>query len=325
MTAPYRIAPLSLVAAAFALPLSLIGCASFQLGVANLIENGDARATEVAYGDGPRQRYDLYRPVGPDGEPLSGPLPVVIFVHGGSWETGDKGSYRWVGQGLAAQGFIAVLPNYGLMPDRRFPGFVDDVARAVAHARAEMPLWGGDPQRLVVMGHSAGAHIAALVAYDPRYLAAYALTPRVFSGFVGLSGPYDFIFDTPLLQRTFSGTPEQERDALPVHFVSDESPRTLLVMGREDRTVNPRNTHSLAARLHEVGAQVDTLWVDGTHGASLSPFARINRGDSEIVRRVREFVLTPEPQASVTPTPPPCHGRRRPHARTHGDVGDFSL
>lgn len=269
------------------------GCSSLQLGVANLIENGDAPAMEVEYGDAPRQRYDVYRPTGLDGQPLRGPLPVVIFVHGGSWETGDKHAYRWVGQGIAAQGFIAVLPNYGLMPDRRFPGFVDDAARAVAHAYAQIHSWGGDSARVVLMGHSAGAHIAALVAYDARYLAAYGLTPRMFSGFVGLSGPYDFIFDTPLLKRTFAGTPDEERDALPVNFASRQSPRSLLVMGRDDRTVNPRNTHSLAARLGEVGARVDTLWVDGTHGVSVAAFARTNRGESEIVQRVREFVLAP--------------------------------
>lgn len=288
------------VLAALTLPLLLGGCSSLQLGAANLIENGDAPAIEVAYGDAPRQRYDVYRPVGADGLPLSGPLPVVIFVHGGSWETGDKHAYRWVGQGLAAQGFIAVLPNYGLMPDRRFPGFVDDAARAVAHAYAQLSQWGGDRARVVLMGHSAGAHIAALVAYDARYLAAHGLTPRVFSGFIGLSGPYDFVFDTPLLRRTFSGTPEQERDALPVNFASRQSPRTLLVMGRDDRTVNPTNTHSLARRLGEVGASVDTLWVDGAHGASVSGFARNNRGNSEVVRRVRAFALAPL-QGKLTP------------------------
>jgi len=287
----HRILRSFLVAVVLVVPFTFGGCASLQLGAANFIENGNATVTEIAYGDGLRQRYDVYRPVGADGVLLSGPLPVVIFVHGGSWETGDKGSYRWMGQGLAAQGFIAVLRNDGLMPDRRFPGFVDDAARAVAHARAALAGWGGDTTRVVLMGHSAGAHIAALVAYDTRYLAAYKLTPRVFSGFVGLSGPYDFVFDTPRLQRTFSGTPEQERDALPVNFATRESPRTLLVMGRDDDTVKPRNTHSLAARLGEVGARFDTLWVDGTHGVSVSAFVRTNRGDSEIVRRVREFVL----------------------------------
>ncbi len=280
-----------LAATTVALAFTLAGCASLALGAANLIENGQAQSSTIAYGDDARQRYDVYRPVGDDGELLSGPLPVVIFVHGGSWETGDKDSYRWVGQGIASEGFIAVLPNYGLMPERRFPGFVDDAARAVAHARTQFATWGGDSTRVILMGHSAGAHIAALVAYDARYLAAHNATPRIFSGFVGLSGPYDFIFDTELLQRTFAGTPDEERNALPVNFVTPQSPRTLLVMGRDDSTVKPRNTHLLAAQLGQKGVQFDTLWVDGTHSVSVGAFARHKRGDSEIVRRIREFVL----------------------------------
>ncbi len=282
-----------LAATTVALALTLGGCSSLALGAANLIENGNARASTIVYGDGAREQYDVYRPVGDDGELLSGPLPVVIFVHGGSWETGDKDSYRWVGQGIADEGFIAVLPNYGLMPERRFPGFVSDAADAVAHARTRLAEWGGDSTRVVLMGHSAGAHIAALIAYDARYLAEHDLTPRIFSGFVGLSGPYDFVFDTELLQRTFAGTPEEERNALPVNFVTPQSPRTLLVMGRDDSTVKPRNTHLLAARLDEVGVPFDTLWVDGTHSVSVGAFARHKRGDSEIVQRIREFVLTP--------------------------------
>ncbi len=288
---PQRFMRSLLATVAIAAQLSLGGCTSVLLGAANLVENGDVPVVEIAYGSGLRQRYDVYRPVASEGRVPGAAVPVVFFVHGGSWETGDKHSYRWVGQALAAQGVIAVLPNYGLMPDRRFPGFVDDAAHAVADAYKKIPLWGGDTSRVVLMGHSAGAHIAALVAYDARYLAAYGLTPQVFSGFVGLSGPYDFIFDTPLLKRTFSGTPEQEYDALPVHFVTGQSLRTLLVMGRDDRTVNPRNTHSLAKRLGEVGVSFDTLWVDGTHGVSVGAFARTNRNGSEIVRRVREFVL----------------------------------
>ena len=153
-----------------------------------------------------------------------------------------------------------------------------------------MGSWGGDTTRVVLMGHSAGAHIAALLAYDPRYLARQGLTPRALDGFIGLSGPYDFALDTKLLRRTFAGTPEREHDALPVHFVAPGSLRTLLVMGQDDRTVNPRNTRSLASALRTHGVPVEEVWVSGTHGVSVGAFARINRGDSEIVQRIRTFV-----------------------------------
>jgi len=270
--------------------VAMAGCTELQLGAANLIETAEVPRTEIAYGEGPRQRLDVYRALDPTGTPVSAAAPVVIFVHGGSWQSGSKEAYAWVGKALAQMGYLAVLPNYGLMPDTRFPAFVDDVARAVAFTKAQATTWGGDTARVVLMGHSAGAQLAALVAYDARYLARQGTTPDILGGFVGLSGPYDFIFDTDLLKRTFAGPKAREYDALPVHFVSPRSLRTLLVMGRDDRTVNPRNTRSLAAALRKAHVPVDELWVPGAHGVSVGAFARINRSDSEIVRRIADFV-----------------------------------
>jgi acetyl esterase/lipase len=232
----------------------------------------------------------VYRALDSAGAPLSAPAPVVVFVHGGSWQSGSKDDYARVGKALAQSGFVAVLPNYGLMPDTRFPAFVDDVARAVAQVKTRAAEWGGDTARVVLMGHSAGAQLAALVSYDPRYLAKQGITPDALGGFVGLSGPYDFVFDTELLQRTFAGPKEREYDALPVHFVTPRSLRTLLVMGEDDETVNPRNTRSLAATLRKAQVPVEEIWVPGAHGVSVGAFARISRGDSEIVRRIVGFV-----------------------------------
>lgn len=274
-------------------------CTNILLGGATVIEDLDAPRIEVAYGSGVRQQADVYRPLGPDGHPLATPAPVVVFIHGGSWESGTKGLYRWMGQGLAAQGYVAVLPNYGLMPETRFPGFVDDAARAVAYARAHAAEWGGDTTRFFLMGHSAGAQIAALLAYDGRYLGAAGLSPAALSGFIGLSGPYDFVLDSKLLRRTFGASPEEEAASQPVRFVTASAPRTLLVMGRDDQTVRPRNTHRLAAKLAEVGAPFDTLWVPGDHGATVGAFARPSRRDSDVVRTVDAFIR----RAARTPAP----------------------
>lgn len=284
---------LGLGTAALGLPAlaTLSGCTTNQLlGAANLVENGDVPAMELAYGPGARQRCDVYRPLDAAGKPLAGPLPLVVFVHGGSWMSGDKHQYRWVGQALAQLGFVAVLANYGLMPSVRFPDFANDVAAAVAFAHAHAAEWGGDASRLFLMGHSAGAHLTALVTYDERYLARHGLTPALIAGYVGLSGPYDFQLNTPLLRGTFAGTAEREHDAQPVNFVSGSAPRSLLVMGRDDTTVNPHNTRSLAARLRSVGASVEELWVEGDHGVTVGAFARIYRAKSPIVARVAEFI-----------------------------------
>jgi acetyl esterase/lipase len=273
--------------------LSLGGCTGIQLGAANLIETASVPRHEVAYGPAPRQRYDVYSALDTSGQPRTTPAPVVIFVHGGSWYSGDKRSYAWVGEALAQLGYVAVVVNYGLMPETRFPDFVHDAARAVAQVRRDAARYGGDSTHLVLMGHSAGAHIAALISYDARYLAPHGMTPKALYGFVGLSGPYDFVLDTRLLQRTFAGDSAREYDAQPVHFVTAAAPRSLLVMGEDDRTVNPHNTRSLAAALYRVGAEVEELWVPGTHGVSVGAFARINRGDSEIIRRIRQFIEAP--------------------------------
>jgi len=275
------------------------GCTAIQLDAANFIETVAVPHMEIAYGDGPRQRMDVYRALDSTGAPRSTPAPVVIFVHGGSWQSGSKDDYAWVGKALAQMGFVAVLPNYGLMPDTRFPAFVDDVARAVARVKANAATWGGDTARVVLMGHSAGAQLAALVAYDPRYLAKQGTTPDILGGFVGLSGPYDFVFDTELLKRTFAGPKEREFDALPVHFVTPRSLRTLLVMGQDDETVNPRNTRSLASTLRQAQVPVEELWVPGTHGVTVGAFSRISRGDSEIVRRIVGFVRATPAGAAV--------------------------
>jgi len=288
---------------AFSLPLSalllLSACTNVMLSGATVIENGDAPRVEVTYGPGPRNRADVYRP--PPAAATGALAPVVVFIHGGSWESGTKGLYRWMGQGLAAQGYVAVLPNYGLMPATGFPDFVRDAASAVAYARAHATEWGGDTTRFFLMGHSAGAQIAALLAYDGTYLAREGRSPRDLAGFIGLSGPYDFVLDSKLLQRTFGGTPEREAASQPVRFVTADAPRTLLVMGRDDRTVRPRNTERLAARLRAVGAPIEELWIPGDHGVTVGAFARPYRGDSEIVRAVNRFIRGSD---WGTPSPP---------------------
>ena len=275
------------------LAATLAGCTTNQmLGAANLVEGPGPRPTELAYGSGVRQQLDVYRPTAVAGAAAS-PAPVIVFVHGGSWRSGDKRLYRWLGKSLASQGFVAVLVNYGLMPTVRFPDSAKDVAAAVAYAYRHAAEWGGNPERLTLMGHSAGAHLTALVAYDGRYLAVAGLSPSILQGYVGLSGPYDFLLDTPLLRDTFAGAPEREHDAQPIHFVTTGAPRSLLVMGRDDTTVNPRNTRSLAARLREAGAPVEELWIDGEHGATVGAFSRVYRKGSEVNRRVLAFARGP--------------------------------
>ena len=151
--------------------------------------DGVTPTRNIAYADGPRHRLDIYAPL-----PAVTPAPVIVFFYGGGWASGSKAMYRFVGAGLAARGVLVVIPDYRLYPEVRFPAFMDDAATAVAWTRANASRFGGDPRRLFLMGHSAGAQIATLLALDAGYLRSVHLSPRRdVCGVIGLAGPYDFL------------------------------------------------------------------------------------------------------------------------------------
>lgn len=221
----------------WATPLGLLNAVAPRAGVRVL--------AGLRYGPGPRHLADAYLPAGGGGR-----APVVVFFYGGSWAGGERGWYRFVAAALAAQGVLAVVPDYRVYPQVRFPAFLEDAAAAVAHVRAAAPRFGGDPARMVLMGHSAGAHIAAMLALQPGWLAAAP------AGVIGLAGPYDFLpLETPLLQGVF-GPEAQWPQTQPVNFASGSAPPMLLLSGGLDRTVLPRNTLRLAQRLRAAGAPV---------------------------------------------------------------------
>ncbi|MCG8595114.1 MAG: alpha/beta hydrolase [Kiloniellales bacterium] len=234
------------------LALALPACS--PLGLVNaLVPEGNHRVEAgTAYGPEGRHRLDVYRP--PAGEVSKGTL---VFFYGGSWKRGARQSYRFVGEAFAARGYTTVIPDYRLYPEVRFPEFVEDGALAVAWARKN--LGGGAARRLVLMGHSAGAQIAALLALDPSYLAARGLPADSVDGWVGLAGPYVF---EPLKYRgirpIFEGEVPAER-ARAINFARRAAPPSLLIHGLDDTTVQPRNSDELAARLTELGAEARYL------------------------------------------------------------------
>jgi len=201
--------------------------------------------SDLPFGPHPRQRLDVYIP-----DRLSGPAPVVVFFYGGAWERGDRADYRFAGQALAAQGFLAVLPDYRLYPDVAFPEFVRDGARALDWVRANIAGHGGDPARIAVMGHSAGAHIAMLLALDRSYRVADAIRAAV-----GLAGPYDFLpLSSARLQAIFAPAGDLALSQ-PITFARGDAPPLLLLHGTGDGTVYPRNSERLAARIGSLGGR----------------------------------------------------------------------
>lgn len=221
-------------------------CKPFQM--LNLVAptSGIVAETNISYAPGPRHRLDVYAPA-----QSAGRAAVVVFFYGGGWETGEKGTYRFVGASLAERGMVVVIPDYRLHPAVRFPAFEQDAAAAVAWVRANIDRYGSDPRRLFLMGHSAGAQIAALLALDPQYLRAENLSPRDVCGVIGLAGPYDFRPATRTEQAIFGLRGARSR---PIEYTPDGTPPMLLLAGMSDRTVDPTSSLRLAEHLRAGGA-----------------------------------------------------------------------
>ncbi|MGN6571374.1 MAG: alpha/beta hydrolase [Pseudolabrys sp.] len=242
--------------------------------------------TDIAYGSGPRRMLDVYRP------DAGNAAPVVVFFYGGSWQSGDRSLYRFVGASLAARGIVAVVPDYTVYPDARYPDFLGDAAQAVRFVRDQAEAWGGDPRRLVVMGHSAGAYIAAMLAFDRRWLDGVDVeVGDVLAGLVGLAGPYDFLpVVDPVLREIFGGPDRIETQ--PIRYVTADAPPALLIAPQRDRMVNPGNTARLAAQIRAFGSKVvERSYPHVGHLSILGALSRPLQFLAPVLDDVTEFVV----------------------------------
>jgi acetyl esterase/lipase len=265
----------------------LMGCS--PLKVLNAFTPGStfSKTADVAYGPDPRHKLDVYTPndVAPD-------APVVVFFYGGSWNTGSRSDYTFVGEALASRGIVAVLADYRLYPQVHYQGLLEDSAQAVSWTRSHIRQYGGDPQKLYVMGHSAGAYNAAMLALDPKWLAAAGMSPSMFKGWIGLAGPYDFLpIENPDVKPVFY-FPNSPPDSQPINHVSAASPPALLIASTGDTLVNPqRNTGGMATRLREQGVSVRELYFTRTNHATLvGAFARPLRSLAPVLEEVADFI-----------------------------------
>ncbi len=225
---------------------------------------------------------DLYEPEVPPPD-----APVLVFFHGGGWESGNPADYRFLGTVLAREGLRVVIPAYRLWPEAGYPAFLEDGARAVRWARDRWP-----GARLVLMGHSAGAYIAAMLALDRRWLGAVGMQPgRDLAGAIGLSGPYDFLpLRSPVLKAIFGPEPGWP-DTQPVAHVAPGAPPMLLATGLADTTVRPANTANLAAALRAVGDRVEERYYPQIgHAMTIGAFAGLLRPVAPVRRDVLAFL-----------------------------------
>jgi acetyl esterase/lipase len=247
---------------------------------------GITETRDVPYASGARHQLDIYAPE------QSGPAPVVVFIYGGGWKDGDKGDYRFVAAALAARGFMTVVPDYRLFPQVRFPVFLQDNAAAVAWTRANIARYGGDPRRIFLMGHSAGAYNVAMLTLDRQWLGATGLDPdRDILGAIGLAGPYDFLpLHDPELEDIFAPSGEL-RLSQPITFARGDAPPMFLSAGSDDTTVLPRNTTNLAAAIrHDGGAVQERIYPGVNHIKIIGAMAGLLRWVAPSMADVTAFL-----------------------------------
>lgn len=261
----------------------------------------------IAYAERARHRLDVCRPVD------AVAAPVVVFFYGGAWRRGNKELYRYVAKALARRGYVAVLPDYRIYPEARYPDFLEDGAQVVRWVKDNIARFGGDPNKIFLKGHSAGAHIAAMLAIDARWLRNVGLDPGCdIAGLIGIAGPYDYM---PLRDETlkliFGGADRPETQ--PIFHVAPGAPPTLLMTGSRDRLVESGNSTRLAARLIAAGnvATVKTYRRVG-HFIIIAAVAPVLRVLVPVLRDVDAFIAQTLHSATLrsanVPPPRPMHG-----------------
>ncbi|MFT6791438.1 MAG: acetyl esterase/lipase [Cellvibrionaceae bacterium] len=258
------------------IPLILSGC---KLDLLNLVtpRSGYSLEKNIEYGELDRQKLDIYRPTKVSDSPLT-----IVFFYGGAWQNGDKKQYRFVAQALADRGYQVIIPNYRVYPEVLFPGFMSDAAQALNWIIENIN------QPLVLMGHSAGAHIAALLALDETYLGD---NRSQLKGFIGLSGAYDFLpLKSETLQTIFDAA-ENLDVTQPINFVSSESPPALLIHGLDDKRVLPKNSRHLEAALQEQAVEAElVLYPEAGHGITVGAIAKLLQNRLPVLEKISDFL-----------------------------------
>ncbi len=226
---------------------ALVSAACSPASVLNTLAPDRLVASGVPYAPGERRSLDVYAPQQAER------APVLVFLYGGNWDSGTREMYRFVGGALASRGVVTIIPDYRLYPGVRYPAFLEDCARALAWSCENASRFGGDPGRIFLMGHSAGAYNAAMLALDRTWLGVEGIEPASrLRGVIGLSGPYDFLpLQDPELITIFGGANRPETQ--PITYVDGRNPPMLLAAGDADTIVRPRNSVRLAERIRASG------------------------------------------------------------------------
>jgi len=266
---------------------ALYGCSSVTVFNTLVPKDGGAVLAQagISYGPDPLNKLDVYAP-----DPAPGLAPVVIFIYGGYWNGGSRTDYAFAGRAFASRGFVTVVPDTRLVPQVRFPAFVEDDASALRWVHDHIAEFHGDPRRIYIAAHSSGAYNAVMLALDGRFLRGVGLQPGVIRGVAALSGPYDFLpLDVDATKEAFGQTKDLARTQ-PINFASRAAPPMFLGTGADDTTVYPRNTAALARKLREAGAPVTEKVYPGVgHAGMVTSLSRPFRDHAPVLDDIVAF------------------------------------
>ncbi len=270
---------------AAALTLLLGACGSPAVVNRLTADTGYKLAANVPYQRSRSLALDVYYPQNVAG------APVIVFFHGGRWTSLDKSEFKFVGQALTSLGYIAVLPEVRKYPQVHFPDFLDDAALAVKWAHDNAATYGGSPDKLFVMGHSSGGHIASMLALNPEYLKAVGGDRSWLRGMIGLAGAYSFMPITAPDLRDLFGPVDRFRYSQPVFYVDGSNPPLMLVHGRDDDVMPVKNTEELAKAVSKAGGAVETVIYDSlSHNMIVGSLASYLRGRADVLDNIGDFV-----------------------------------
>jgi acetyl esterase/lipase len=226
-------------------------------------ENHEPGVRDLAFTDVSDVRLDVYSP------DESGSYPVLVFVHGGGWNKYDKKLFAPVAMKLVPRDLVVVIPDYTLHPDAGYRQMAREVAASVAWTMNNIDVYGGDPDRIVLSGHSAGGHLSGLVAFDESWLAEHGHSPSELCGWVGLSGVYDIDAQMAFERETGGTAPVMTAvmggeanfpAASPISYVgAADVPQGWLIHGAEDTTVPVSISHAMADALRAADVPVELL------------------------------------------------------------------
>ena len=287
---------LSLIIAGAALQYAIMRNGPAVLSAVDRIAGGSGDAkliARIALGESDAQKAVVWGPAERRADDPA--LPVLLFAHGGSWRSGDPDDYGFIGRAFVPNGFITVLAGYRLHPDAVYPAMIEDTARAIAWTREEIAQYGGDPDRIILIGHSAGAYNVTMTALEEQWLGREGHSPRNLAGVVGLSGPYDFYpFSSDSTRNSFGAAKDPE-STQPIAHVRGDAPPFMLIHGERDTLVKIRNSQELDRRLSEAGASSRLLSIpDMTHNDPLISLAAPWRNSRGLHAEIVEFAQNPD-------------------------------